>query len=115
MVDSVFQHRTIASAQCYTSIRTQKQTRIRHRAIINKSVINTRHHRFIAAGEIDCPQRKAWYTEESTRRTMDRWPTASSRSQLPSYICKTDDFNRNHILTNRTIHFRHFKIIYIYF
>jgi hypothetical protein len=50
MVDSVFQHRTIASTQCYTSIRKQKHTRIQHRAIVNKAIINTRHHRLIAAG-----------------------------------------------------------------
>jgi hypothetical protein len=49
----------------------------------NKSIINTRHRRFIAAVETDCPQQEAWYTEESTRHKMYRWPTASDRSQLP--------------------------------
>jgi hypothetical protein len=43
------------------------------------------HQRFTAAGETDCPQRKAWRTDESTRRTMHKQLTTGSRNQLPTY------------------------------
>jgi hypothetical protein len=68
------------------------------------------HQRFTAAGETDCPQRKAWHTDESTRRKMHKQLTTGSRSQLPTYKWINRRFQQkilhfNVFLTNRTIHF----------